>query len=91
MNKGEFVKAVAKKAEVTEKEAAKVFEALTEVVTETLKAGDKIQLAGFGTFELKDKPAREAINPATGAKVQVAASKAPALKFGKAYKDSFNA
>ena len=90
MNKGEFIKAIAEKAEVTDKEAAVVFDAVTAVITETLKGGDKIQLAGFGTFELKDKPEREGINPATGEKVTIKASKAPALKFGKTYKDLFN-
>ena len=90
MNKGEFIKAIAAKAEVSDKEAAKVYEALTEVLTETLKSGDKVQLVGLGTFELKEKPEREGINPATGEKVTIKASKAPSLKFGKSYKDLFN-
>ena len=90
MNKGEFIKAIAAKAEVTDKDAAKAFDALTEVVKETLLGGDKIQLAGFGTFELKEKPERDGINPLTGEKVTIKASKAPSLRFGKAYKDMFN-
>ena len=75
MNKGEFIKAI---------------DALAEVVKETLLGGDKIQLAGFGTFELKEKPERDGINPLTGEKVTIKASKAPSLRFGKAYKDMFN-
>lgn len=90
MNKGEFIKAIAAKAEITDKDAAKAFEAVTAVITETLKSGDKIQLAGFGTFEIKEKPEREGINPATNEKITIKASKAPSLKFGKAYKDLFN-
>ena len=90
MNKGEFIKAIAAKAEVTDKDAAKAFDALAEVVEETLLGGDKIQLAGFGTFELKEKPERDGINPLTGEKVTIKASKAPSLRFGKAYKDMFN-
>ena len=90
MNKGEFIKAIAAKAEVTGKDAAKAFDALAEVVKETLLGGDKIQLAGFGTFELKEKPERDGINPLTGEKVTIKASKAPSLRFGKAYKDMFN-
>ncbi len=90
MNKGEFIKAIAAKAGVTDKDAAKTFDALAEVVKETLLGGDKIQLAGFGTFELKEKPEREGINPLTGAKVTIKASKAPSLRFGKSYKDMFN-
>ena len=90
MNKGEFIKAIAAKAEITDKDAAKAFEAVTAVITETLKSGDKIQLAGFGTFEIKEKPEREGINPPTNEKIPIKASKAPSLKFGKAYKDLFN-
>ncbi len=90
MNKGEFIKAIAAKAEVTDKDAAKTFDAIAEVVKETLLGGDKIQLAGFGTFELKEKPEREGVNPFNGEKVTIKASKAPSLRFGKSYKDMFN-
>ena len=58
---------------------------------QTDKNGEKVQLAGFGNYEIKAKPAHEGINPATGAKVQIAASKTPVFKFGKTFKDSFNA
>ncbi len=90
MNKGEFIRAIAEKSELSLKDAASAFDAIQSVISDTLKGGDKIQIAGFGTFELREKAAREGINPATGAKVQIAACKAPALKFGKAFKDSFN-
>ena len=91
MNKTEFIKAVAEKADLTAKDAAKYYEAMIGVIADALKAGDKIQLAGFGSYELKEKPAHTGLNPATGEKVQIAASKAPVFKFGKTYKDSFNA
>lgn len=91
MNKGEFVKAVSDRAGFTAKDTGVFFDAFVETLTETLKAGDKIQWAGFGTFELKEVAAKEGINPQTKAKVQIAACKKPVLKFGKAYKDAFNA
>lgn len=91
MTKTELVKAIAAKAELTNAQSAKALDAFIEAVTEALKAGEKLSLVGFGTFELKDIPAKEGINPATGAKIQIEASKKPVLKFGKAYKDSFNA
>lgn len=90
MNKGELVKAMADKAGLTIKEAGVAFDAFVEVVTDALKEGDKVQLVGFGTFEVREKAAREGINPQTKEKVKIPASKAPALKFGKAYKDLFN-
>ena len=91
MTKTELVKAIAAKAELTNAQSAKALDAFIEAVTEALKAGDKISLVGFGTFEVKNVPAKEGINPATGAKIKIAASKKPVLKFGKAYKDGFNA
>ncbi len=90
MNKGELVKAMADKADLTVKEAGVAYDAFVAVVTDALKQGDKVQLVGFGTFEVRSKAAREGINPQTKAKVKIPASKAPALKFGKAYKDLFN-
>ncbi len=90
MNKGEFVKAMADKASLTQKEAGVAYDAFVGVLTDALKAGDKVVLAGFGTFEVRAKAAREGINPLTKEKVKIPASKAPALKFGKAYKDLFN-
>ncbi len=90
MNKGEFVKAMAERASLTLKEASVAYDAFVGVVTDALKQGDKVQLVGFGTFEVRTKAAREGINPQTKEKVKIAASKAPVLKFGKAYKDLFN-
>lgn len=90
MNKGEFIRAMADNAELTLKEATVAYDAFVGAVTEALQRGEKVQLVGFGTFEVHQKAAREGINPQTKEKVQIAASKAPVLKFGKAYKDLFN-
>ena len=90
MNKGELIKALANKAGFSPKDAATAYDAFMEVITDALKAGDKVQLAGFGTFEVKDVAAKTGINPQTKEKVEIAASKKPVLKFGKAYKDLFN-
>jgi DNA-binding protein HU-beta len=90
MNKGELIKVMAEKAGFTNKDASIAYEAFVETVTEALKAGDKVQLAGFGSFEVKDVPAKEGINPKTKEKVAIAACKKPVMKFGKAYKELFN-
>jgi len=89
MNKTEFLKAIAQKADLTGKQAQAAYEAIVATVEETLKKGEKIQLVGFGTFEIKEKPARECINPATKQKIKVAACKVPAFKMGKAFKELF--
>lgn len=89
MNKTEFLKAVAEKANLTGKQAQCAYEAIVATVEETLKKGEKIQLVGFGSFELKCKPARECINPMTKQKVKVAACKVPTFKMGKAFKELF--
>ncbi len=90
MNKGELIKAMAEKAGFTNKDAACAYEAFVEVVTEALKAGEKVQLVGFGTFEVKDVEAKTGINPQTKEKVAIPACKKPVMKFGKAYKDIIN-
>ena len=90
MNKGEFIKAIADKASMTIKEANVAYDAFVGAVTDAMKQGEKVQLVGFGTFEVHEKPAREGINPKTKEKVKIPASKSPVLKFGKAYKDLFN-
>ena len=90
MNKSELIAALAQKAELSKKDAEKALGAFVEVVTETLKAGDKVQLVGFGTFESKARPARTARNPRTGEELKIAASKTAAFKVGKALKDSLN-
>lgn len=89
MNKSEFIKAVAEQSGLSVKDAGTAYDAITEVIAKTIK-NDKIQLAGFGTFELKHKPAREGINPLTKQKIKIAASYTPNFKFGKSYKEKFN-
>ena len=90
MNKGELIKVMAEKAGFTNKDAATAYEAFVETVTEALKAGDKVQLVGFGTFEVKDVAAKTGINPQTKEKVEIAACKKPVMTFGKSYKDLIN-
>ena len=89
MNKSELIRAMANNAGLTIKDATAAFDGLIDAITDGLKSGEKVQISGFGTFELKSKDAREGINPKTGEKINIAASKSPAFKFGKAYKDSF--
>lgn len=88
MNKTEFVSAIAEKAGLTKKDAEAAYKAFTDTVVEAVKAGDKLALAGFGTFEVKERAARTGINPKTKEKIQIAASKAPAFKAAKAFKDA---
>ena len=90
MNKTEFIAAVAEKAEISKKDSEKALKAFVDVVTEQLKAGDKVQLVGFGTFEVSERAAREGRNPQTGETMKIAASKAPKFKAGKALKDAIN-
>lgn len=90
MNKTELIAAVAEKAELSKKDAEKAVKALTEAVAEELKKGGKVQLVGFGTFEVSERAAREGRNPQTGKTMKIAASKAPKFKAGKALKDSLN-
>ena len=90
MNKTELIAAIAAKTELTKKDAEKAVKAFTDVVAEELKKGEKIQLVGFGTFEVVDRPAREGRNPRTGKSMKIAASKAPKFKAGKALKDMVN-
>ncbi len=90
MNKGELIKAMADKAGFSQKDAAAAYEAFVATVTEALKAGDKVQLVGFGSFEVKDVAAKTGINPQTKESVEIAACKKPVMKFGKAYKELFN-
>ncbi|MDI9241977.1 HU family DNA-binding protein [Fusibacillus kribbianus] len=91
MNKTELIAAVAEKAELSKKDAEKAVKALTEAVAEELKKGGKVQLVGFGTFEVSERAAREGRNPQTGAAMKIAASKMPKFKAGKALKDMINA
>ena len=90
MNKTELSAAIAGQAEVSKKDAEKVLKAFTDVVAEELKNGGKVQLVGFGTFEVSERAAREGRNPLTGETMQIAASKSPKFKAGKALKDMMN-
>ena len=91
MNRAELIAAMAKKADLTQKDAEKALKAFTEVVADELKKGEKIQLVGFGTFEVGERAAREGINPRTKETITIAACKAPKFKAGKALKDAINA
>ena len=90
MNKTEFISAIAEKAELSKKDAEKALKAFTDVVEEELKKGEKIQLVGFGTFEVSERAAREGRNPQTGETMKIEACKAPKFKAGKALKDMVN-
>ena len=87
MNKAELVSAIADKAELSKKDAEAALKAFTDVVTEELQKGEKIQLVGFGTFEVSERAARTGRNPQTGEEMTIPASKAPKFKAGKALKD----
>lgn len=91
MNKTELVAAVAGKADISKKDAEKAIAAFTDVVTQALKDGEKVQIIGFGTFEVSERGARTGINPHTKETIEIAASKAPKFKAGKALKDAVNA
>lgn len=90
MNKTELVAAVAAKAELSKKDAEAAVAAVVESITDALVAGDKVALVGFGTFEVRERAARDGINPLTKQPIKIAASKAPAFKAGKALKDAVN-
>ena len=90
MNKTELVAAMAEKTELSKKDAEKALKAFTDVVAEELKKGEKVQLVGFGTFEVAEREAREGRNPRTGETMTIAASKSPKFKAGKALKDTVN-
>jgi len=90
MNKSEFIKAIADKSGLSAKDSQKAFESMVQVITETLKAKEKIAIAGFATIELQEKAAHDGINPATKQQIKIPASFSPKLKFGKSYKEEFN-
>ena len=90
MNRTEFVAAVAENAEISKKDAEKAVKASIDVVADELKKGEKVQLVGFGTFEVSTRAAREGRNPQTGETMKIAACKAPKFKAGKALKDAVN-
>ena len=91
MNKVELIAALADKAEVSKKDAAKVLDAFTDTITEQLSQKEKVTLVGFGTFETRERAARTGKNPRTGEALKIAASVVPAFKAGKALKDAVNA
>ena len=88
MNKTELINAVAAKAEISKKDAEKALAAVLGSIEDALKAGDKVQLIGFGTFEVKERAARTGHNPKTGAAIEIAAAKVPSFKAGSALKNA---
>ncbi len=90
MNKAELIAAIAAKTGATQKSAEEAVNAFIEVVTEALKKGDKVQLVGFGSFEVIKRAARKGRNPQTKEEIKIPASKAPKFKAGKALKDIVN-
>ena len=91
MNKTELIAAIAENAEISKKDAEKALKSFADVITDELKKGEKVQLVGFGTFEVSERAAREGRNPQTGKTMKIAACKAPKFKAGKALKDAVNA
>jgi DNA-binding protein HU-beta len=87
MNKGELVDKIAEKANVTKKDADSILTAMLEVILDTVADGDKVTLVGFGTFEARDRQAREGRNPSTGEPIKIPATKVPAFSAGKQFKD----
>lgn len=88
MNKTELISEVAQKADITKKDADKIVNAFFSTVEDALKAGDKVQLIGFGTFEVRERQARKGRNPQTGQEISIPATRVPAFKAGKALKDA---
>ncbi|MCI5946356.1 MAG: HU family DNA-binding protein [Oscillospiraceae bacterium] len=90
MTKADLINAIAEKAEFSKKDSEKALNAVISSITDALVSGDKVQIVGFGTFEVRQRDAKEAINPRTKEKIQIPAKKAPAFKAGKALKDVVN-
>ncbi len=88
MTKIELISKIADKAGLTKKDSEKALNAVIETITEALNQGDKVSLIGFGTFEVRERAAKEGVNPRNGEKIAIAARKVPAFKAGKALKDS---
>ena len=88
MTKSELIKAVAAKADVTKKDAEIVVNAVFDVITDSLKDGEKVSMVGFGTFEIRERAARKGLNPRTVETIEIAAAKLPTFKAGKALKDA---
>jgi DNA-binding protein HU-beta len=90
MNKGELIEAVAAAADLTKTDATKAVEAFVDAVTKALKKGDQVAIVGFGSFSVKSRAARQGRNPKTGETINIAASRVPGFKAGKALKDAVN-
>jgi DNA-binding protein HU-beta len=88
MNKTELITKVAETTELTKKDATKAVDAVLDAIADALKTGDKVQLIGFGNFEVRERAARKGRNPQTGEEIEIASSKVPAFKPGKQLKDS---
>ncbi|MDR6224510.1 HU family DNA-binding protein [Desmospora profundinema] len=90
MNKTELISQVAEKTNMTKKDATQAVDAVFDTITQALREGDRVQLIGFGNFEVRERAARKGRNPQTGKEIQIAASKVPAFKPGKALKEDVN-
>ncbi|HIT69869.1 MAG TPA: HU family DNA-binding protein [Candidatus Aphodomonas merdavium] len=90
MNKSELCAEIAAKTGLTKKDAEKFTGAFVETVVESMKKGDRVQIVGFGSFEVRERPARTARNPRTGETISIEASKAPVFKAGKTFRESLN-
>jgi DNA-binding protein HU-beta len=88
MNKAELISNVAEKTDFTKKEAEKAVSAVLASIEEAMSKGEKVQLVGFGTFEIRERAARKGRNPQTGAEINIAAARVPVFKAGKALRDS---
>lgn len=88
MNKTELINAVAEQTQLSKKDVSKTVDAVFDTISDSLKGGDKVQLIGFGNFEVRERAARKGRNPQTGEEIEIAASKVPAFKPGKALKDT---
>jgi len=88
MNKTDLVNAVAESSDLSKKDAGKAVDAVFETITDSLSNGDKVQIIGYGNFEVRDRAARKGRNPQTGEEIQIPASKVPAFRAGKALKDA---
>ena len=88
MSKAELVAKIAETADLSKKDPEKALNATLDAIVDALKAGDKVQLIGFGTFEVSERAAREGVNPATGAKIKIAATKVPKFKAGSKFKEA---
>ena len=90
MNRNELIAAMSEKSGLTKKDSGAALDAFTAAVQDALKAGDKVQLVGFGSFEVKERAARTGVNPHTKETIEIEAAKVPAFKAGKALKDALN-